>query len=207
MSKVDLKREIPTYTARSGRFDIVDVAPARYLMIDGAGDPNTSPEYADAVATLYPIAYRAKFLSKNELGRDYVVMPLEALWWAGDLTAFTTARDKTQWNWTVMILTPEWITDEHLATVRGDLAHRPPPALDALRCETLHEGAAVQTLHIGPYDAEGPVLARLHEEFLPAHGLRESGHHHEIYLGDPRRTPAEKLRTILRQPVREATGG
>ncbi|ACZ30653.1 conserved hypothetical protein [Xylanimonas cellulosilytica DSM 15894] len=204
--KVDLKREIPTYSARQGRFDVVTVAPAQFLAIDGHGDPDTSPAYAAALSTLYPVAYACKFLSKNELGRDYVVMPLEALWWADDLVAFTVARDKSRWDWTAMILTPEWIGADHVAAAVAAVGRKGgAPALDLLRLEPLDEGLCVQTLHVGPYDAEGPVLARMHDDVIPSHGLHPTGKHHEVYLGDPRRTAPEKLRTILRQPVAHAT--
>jgi hypothetical protein len=200
--KAALKKQIPTYAAPHGRFDIVTVPPMRYLAIDGAGDPNTSQAYADALATLYPVAYALKFLSKRELDRDYVVMPLEALWWADDMAAFTAAHDKSLWRWTAMILVPEWIdgtqVDVAMQKVRAKGA---APALAALRVEALDEGLCVQTLHIGPYDAEGPVLRAMHDDFIPAQGLRMTGHHHEIYLSDPRRASPEKLRTILRQPV------
>lgn len=205
---VDLKREVPTYRARPGRFDDVVVPPQQLLMIDGHGDPNTAQRYADALATLYPVAYTLKFLSKRELGRDHVVMPLEALWWADDLAVFTTARDKSRWDWTVMIALPGWITAEHVDTARERVGERGgAPLLDELRCEQLDEGRAVQTLHVGPYDDEGPVLARLHDEVIPALGLRPTGRHHEIYLSDARRTAPEKLRTILRQPVTDTRPG
>ena len=176
-------------------------------MIDGHGDPNTSDEYRRALETLYPVAYALKFLSKKELDRDYVVMPLEALWWADDMDAFTAARDKSQWDWTVMIVTPDWLSDEHFEAARDTVRRKGgAPALDALRLEALDEGLAVQTLHLGPYDDEGPVLDAMHHDFIPAHSLRMTGRHHEIYLSDARRTAPEKLRTILRQPVvREAT--
>src|SRR5690349_2621811 len=101
--KVDGKRTIPTYAARRGRFDLVTVPPLPFLMIDGHGDPNTAPDYAAALSTLYPVAYALKFLGKNELGRGHVVMPLEALWWSDDMTAFTADRDKSRWDWTVMV--------------------------------------------------------------------------------------------------------
>lgn len=200
--KVDLKKQIPTYAAPYGRFEIVTVPPVRYLAIDGAGDPNTSQTYADALATLYPVAYALKFLSKRELDRDYVVMPLEALWWADDMAAFTAARDKSRWRWTAMIMVPEWIDDAHVdLAVQTVRAKGVAPALAALRVDVLDEGLSVQTLHIGPYDAEGPLLEELHAEFIPEQGLRMTGRHHEIYLSDPRRAAPEKLRTILRQPV------
>lgn len=200
--KVDLKRSIPSYSARRGQFEIVTIPPLRYLMIDGHGDPNTSDAYTGALQTLYPVAYALKFLSKRELDRDYTVPPLEAQWWADDLSAFTTARDKSRWSWTLLSLVPDWIDEEHLTDARAAAAAKgTAPRLDALRSGILDEGLCVQTLHVGSYDDEGPVLAELHEEFLPAHGLRPTGTHHEVYLSDPRRTAPEKLRTILRQPV------
>ena len=203
--KADLKREITTYVAPRGRFEIVTVAPAQFLMIDGHGDPNTAPEYADALATLYPVAYGLKFLSKNDIGRDYTVMPLEALWWADDLETFTSGRDKSQWDWTVMNLIPDWLTAAHLDVVRDRVARKgSAPVLDRLRLEPFAEGLCVQTLHLGPYDAEGPVLERLHHDVVPDNGLRLRGKHHEIYLSDARRNAPEKLRTILRQPVEPA---
>lgn len=200
--KTDLKKELESYAARRGRFDTITVPPLRYLMIDGHGDPNTSAAYRDAIQTIYPVAYAVKFLSKRSLDRDYTVMPLEALWWADDMEAFTSARDKSQWDWTALNLLPDWITDEHLAEARETVARKGGvPLLDALRAETLDEGLCVQTLHVGSYDDEAPVLAELHERVIPEAGLRMVGRHHEVYLGDPRRTAPERLRTILRQPV------
>ncbi|CCI53607.1 GyrI-like domain-containing protein [Nostocoides jenkinsii] len=200
--KADLKRDLGTYAARAGRFDIVTVAPAQFLMIDGHGDPNTASAYAESLATLYPVAYGLKFLSKNDLGRDYTVMPLEALWWADDFGAFTTGRDKSRWDWTVLNLIPPWLTPEHFDSVRERVARKgTAPLLDKLRLESFDEGRCVQTLHLGPYDAEGPVLDRLHHGFVPENGLSLRGKHHEIYLSDARRTAPDKLRTILRQPV------
>jgi hypothetical protein len=200
--KVDLKRELGTYAARAGRFDIVTVAPAQFLMIDGHGDPNTAPAYAASLATMYPVAYGLKFLSKNDLGRDYTVMPLEALWWADDFESFTTGRDKSRWDWTLLNLIPPWLTPEHFDSVRERVARKgTAPLLDKLRLESFDEGRCVQTLHLGPYDAEGPVLDRLHHGFVPENGLSLRGKHHEIYLSDARRTAPDKLRTILRQPV------
>lgn len=199
---VDLRKEIPSYRARRGEIALVTVPPLQYLVVDGHGDPNTAPEYQDALRTLYPVAYTLKFLSRRELGRDHVVMPLEALWWADDMASFTTARDKSRWSWTAMILVPDWITAEHVEDARSTLAGKGgAPALDALRLEQLDEGLCVQTLHVGPYDAEGPVLEEIHDRFVPDHGLRMTGRHHEVYLSDARRTAPERLRTILRQPV------
>lgn len=198
---MDLKKHLDSYAARRGEFRVLEVPPLRYLMIDGSGDPNTAESYADALATLYPVAYALKFASKAR-GQDYVVPPLEALWWADDMRTFTSARDKSSWQWTAMLLVPEWVTDEAVAeTITTVGETKQPPSIDLLRLEPLTEGLCVQTLHIGPYDDEGPVLAELHDRFLPDEGLELTGRHHEIYLSDPRRAAPEKLRTILRQPV------
>lgn len=201
--KVDLKKTLDAYRARPHEFRFVDVPPLQYLMVDGHGDPNTSAEYADALGALYPVAYGLKFASKRDLGRDYVVMPLEALWWAPDMAVFTSARDKTQWSWTAMILVPDWISgdlvDNALANVGA--GRQRPASLEKLRLETLYEGRCVQTLHVGAYDDEAPVLAEMHDEVIAGAGLWMTGRHHEIYLSDARKVEPAKLRTILRQPV------
>ncbi len=202
----DLKKELPAYAARRGRFDVVEVPPLDFLMVDGHGDPNTAQRYADAVTSLYPLAYKLKFLLREELGVDHVVMPLEALWWSDDMASFTTARDKSRWSWTLMIAVPDAVTAEHLDAARRAAARGTHgPLLDEVRLERFDEELCVQTLHVGPYDAEGPVLAEMHERVIPEQGLRMTGRHHEIYLGDARRTAPERLRTILRQPVARAT--
>lgn len=202
MEKFDIKKARKAlYGAPAGKFAVVDVPPLNYFMIDGAGDPNTAPEYTSAVEALYTASYTLKFVSKADLLRDYVVPPLEGLWWAADMTDFVTQR-KSRWLWTMMIAVPDFIERPMAedAMVRAT-AKKALPALARLRFERLAEGQAVQTLHIGAYDDEGPILKVLHEDVLPAHRLTPSGHHHEIYLSDPRKTAAEKLKTILRQPV------
>jgi len=174
-------------------------------MIDGHGDPNAEQAYQEAVEALYAVAYKLKFASKKTLGKDYVVPPLEGLWWSEDMETFTTRRDKRAWNWTMMIMQPDWITPGMFETACQQVdAKKDLPALPLLRLETYHEGLAVQILHVGSYDDEGPTLARMHEAFIPQHGYEMVGKHHEIYLSDPRRTAPEKLKTVLRQPVQKA---
>ena len=133
-------------------------------------------------------------------------MPLEALWWSDDMDVFTAARDTSRWNWTAMIMVPDWISSDHVAGAQAAVAKKggASPLRDLrpdLRVEMFGEGLAVQTLHIGSYSNEGPVLDVMHHEFIPAQSLRMTGRHHEIYLSDARRTAPDKLRTILRQPV------
>ncbi|MFG1777416.1 GyrI-like domain-containing protein [Micromonospora sp. NPDC049048] len=204
--KTDFKKSLDAYRAERDRFRIVELPDTQYLMIDGHGDPNTSPAFSDAVETLYPVAYKMKFASRNELGRDYVVPPLEGLWWADEMDSFTTGRDKSRWHWTLMIMVPDWVgRDTFTAAVTQAGARNRPSRIDDIRLETLSEGRCVQTLHVGSFDDEAGVLARLHHEFVPGNGLRMVGRHHEIYLSDFRRVAPERRRTILRQPVADAS--
>jgi hypothetical protein len=202
MTKYDIKvahREL--YAPSAKDFSLVEVPELTYLAIDGAGDPNTSAEYAAAVEALYTMAYTIKSHSRIALGRDFVVAPLEGLWRADDLSAFVR-RDKSAWQWTMLIALPDWITGDGVRLARAAARKKKDlPAIDAVTVRTLAEGLCVQILHIGSYDDEGPVLDRLHNSYLPQQGLRPTGDHHEIYLSDPRRTAPEKLKTILRQPV------
>ncbi|MEW1975921.1 GyrI-like domain-containing protein [Microbacterium profundi] len=203
--KVDFKKTIDAYRARKGRFDVIDVPELNYLMIDGHGDPNTSPEFTTAVEALYPLAYTLKFTSKRELDRDYTVMPLEGLWWADDHAAFTAARDKSQWDWTLMIMQPEWIDHELFADAVATAAAKNQEArVHEVRFGSYAEGRCVQTLHVGAFDEEAPLLAEMHDVFIPRNGLRMTGKHHEIYFSDPRKGAPELRRTILRQPVAAA---
>jgi hypothetical protein len=208
MSKIDFKKEYKhLYRPSSKAFEVVDVPPMKFLMVDGQGDPNTSPAYQEAMEGLYAAAYTLKFASKRELEKDYVVPPLEGLWWAEDVDVFTIGLDKDAWQWTAMIMTPDWIDQEMVAPALDQAQERKElPALKRMRLETYHEGLSVQIMHIGPYSAEGPTLERMHGVFIPENGLVENGKHHEIYLSDPRRVPPERWQTVLRQPVRGASG-
>lgn len=199
---VDIKRlRRDLYAGRVGRVDTVEVPPRWFLRVDGHGDPNTAPTYRAAVEALYVMSYAIRAIAKSELGRVHTVGPLEGLWYADDPRVFT-ARDKAAWNWTMMIWQPEWITPEVVAAA-GDrvTTTRGSDAGERVRFARLTEGTAVQTLHVGPYDEEGPVIARMHAEAIAGRGAVLSGHHHEIYLSDPRRVAPARLRTILRQPV------
>ncbi len=202
MQKIDFKKELKELYQPPKEFVLVEVPEMQFLMVDGHGDPNTAQEYQDALEALYALAYKLKFNSKKQHEKDYVVPPLEGLWWAQDMQTFTTSRDKSQWDWTMMIMTPNWIEEDlytqTLAMLRDS---KPLASLEKVRLEIYHEGLSVQIMHIGSYDDETPTLHALHHEFLPQHALAENGKHHEIYLSDPRRVPPERLKTILRQPV------
>jgi hypothetical protein len=200
--RTDFKKTVDSYRAKQGQLHLVDVPDLQYLMIDGHGDPNTSPAFGEGVRALYPVAYSLKFASKRDLGRDYVVPPLEGLWWAEDMESFTGARDKSRWDWTLMIMVPNWLDGRAFdAALERAAAKNRPTRLGDIRLGSLSEGLCVQTLHVGSFDAESDLLARMHHEFIPDHGLRLGGKHHEIYLSDSRKVAPERLRTILRQPV------
>ena len=208
MDKVDFKKTLKhLYQPSRNEFELVEVPPMQFLMVDGKGDPNTAEIYQQALETLYAVAYGVKFASKKELERDYTVPPLEGLWWADDMEIFTTTTSKDEWLWTMMIMQPDWIDEQIVETACARAASKKDlPALEALRFEVYDEGQSVQIMHIGSYDAEGPTIERLHKEFLPDNNLVENGKHHEIYLSDPRRVVPEKLRTVLRQPVKPLAG-
>jgi len=204
---IDLKKTLDAYRAKRGEFRVVEVPPMQYLMVDGAGDPNTAAAFADAVTALYPVAYGLKFAARKELGIDTVVMPLEGLWHAPDMDVFTARRDKSAWHWTLMIMVPDHITREMFERALGGAAAKKDasPSLGTVRLETLEEGLCVQTLHLGSFDDEGPTLDDLHHRFIPEHGLAMRGIHHEVYFSDFRRVEPAKRRTILRQPVTRLT--
>jgi hypothetical protein len=195
----DVKKDLKhLYAPKNTGWALVDVPAQRFLAVDGRGNPNTAESYPQAVQALYAFAYTIKMTAKHT-GGDFVVGPLEGLWWAEDYAAFTV-RAKDSWRWTMLVSLPPWIGAEAVEEARE--AVRRKKKIDApVRLEGLREGRCAQALHIGSYDDEGPLLARLHGEFLAAQGLAPAGLHHEVYLGDPRRVEPAKLRTVLRQPV------
>ncbi len=173
-------------------------------MIDGRGDPNTVEEAKETIEALFPVAYALKFMIKKERGIDYVVMSLEGLWWTDDMTEFSM-ENKDIWKWIYMIMQPEFITKDMFNRALLQVEKKKnPAALSKMRFETLHEGLSAQIMHIGPYSAEGPTIDKLHnfirENNYKFDGLKEK--HHEIYLSDPRKVAPEKMKTIIRQPVR-----
>ena len=179
---------------------LVDVPEMAFLMVDGEGDPNTSKDYQEALQALFSVSYTLRFAVKKSRGFEYRVSPLEGLWWSDDPTDFLAGR-KTNWKWTAMIRQPDEVTDRLLDEVRAAAAAKDGAGLGRVRLGTFTEGRCAQVLHLGPYSSEGPTVAALHA-FIRAQGLAPTGKHHELYLGDPRRSAPERLRTILRQPVR-----
>jgi len=201
MRKIDYKKELKhLYNPSAKKIEIVNVPVMSFLMIDGEGDPNTSQAYKDAIEALFSVSYTLKFMiKKGEQQIDYGVLPLEGLWWADDPSAFQ-AGNKDKWKWTSMMMQPEFVTHD-LSNAAIDQAGKKKSfnSLSAMRFESYHEGEAAQIMYIGPFSEEGPTITEIHS-FIIDHGCEIAGKHHEIYLSDFRKTPPDKLKTIIRQP-------
>jgi len=203
MKKIDLKKELKHLYNPPKEIALVDVPEMNFLIIDGAGNPNTSQEYQNAIESLYAVSYTLKFMVKKEKAVDYVVMPLEGLWWTEPMSQFTM-ENKDMWQWTAMIMQPEYVTEELFnRAVEQVQIKKNLPSLSKIKFKSLHEGLSTQLMYIGPYSAEGPTIEKLHN-FIEENGYELRGKHHEIYLSDPRRSAPEKLKTVIRQPVMSA---
>lgn len=206
----DFKKEYKELYQPKTKPSIVDVPEMLFIAVDGYGDPNTSPEYQRAVETLYGLSYAIKMSPKSghaiEGFFDYVVPPLEGLWWGGDIDLETmTITDKSKFSWRMMIRQPEFVTEEVFAWAQETLAKKKPELDPSIaKLWRFGEGLCVQVLHIGPYDEE-PETVRQMDAWAKEQGYRidisSTRHHHEIYLSDPRRTAPEKLKTVLRHPI------
>lgn len=203
-TKVDFKKTLKELYKPSFK-EVVEtkVPELQFIMIDGIGSPGEAQEYLDALAVLYPVAFKIKFLSKAK-SKDYVVPPLEGLWWADDMKDFIEGnRDK--WKWTMMIMQPDWITNEMFKKAIEQTQQKKPELsklLPKLRLEKYKEGKVAQIMHVGPYSEEGPTVQKVHD-FIQNEGGIFDGHkqkHHEIYLSDPRKANPATMKTVIRQP-------
>jgi hypothetical protein len=202
MEKLDFKKTLKhLYLPPASKFTLVDVPTMNFLMIDGHGDPNKAPEFQDNTEALYTLAYTIKFALKPAV--EFVVPPLEGLWWMEDMSEFSLAV-KDRWDWTLMMMQPEVVTQDVFASaLQQALRKKTQPALQKVYLQAYAESLSVQIMYFGAYADEGPTIARMHD-YIRDEGYVTNGKHHEIYLGDPRRTSPEKLKTVIRQPVRKA---
>ena len=203
MKKIDYKKELKTlYNASAKNVEMIAVPKMNFLMIDGKGDPNTSPAFQAAVEVLFGVSYTLKFMiKKGKAAIDYGVMPLEGLWWADDMSQFSIDK-KADWKWTLMIMQPEPVTGELVQEAIAQVKKKKElAALAKLRFEAFAEGKAAQIMHIGPFSGEGPTIQKVHDHIAAAKAKR-SGKHHEIYLSDIRKAAPEKWKTIIRQPMK-----
>jgi hypothetical protein len=203
MKKVDLRTELKhLYNPSTKDVMLLRVPRFNFLMVDGAGDPNSSQQFQDAIQALYGMSYTMKFMYRIEKNIDYPVMALEGLWWMKDDVPFDW-RKKEDWRWTLMIMQPKYVTKSLVRKAMRELQEKKElPALPRLRFEPFNEGLCVQIMHIGPYSAEGPTIEKL-QSVTREHNYEVYGKHHEIYRSDPRRTKPEKLKTVIRQQVRK----
>jgi hypothetical protein len=203
MEKLDLKKQYKSlYNPSAKENSIIEIPPLTYIMVDGHGDPNTVPVYVEAIQTLYSLAYTLKFHCKKTLEKDFTVMGLEGLWWVPDIGSFSTAK-KSDWDWTMMILQPDFITPALFEDAKSKaVAKGKAPLSDIARLETYHEGTCVQIMYFGSYADEGPTIAKMHT-FAIEQGYLLDGKHHEIYMSDARKVAPEKNKTIIRQPIRK----
>lgn len=190
----------PLLTGKPGRIDRVTVPQMVFFAIEGQGAPGGA-EHQPAVEALYGLAYGARFAGKAR-GHDEKVGPLEGLWWSEDYAVFQPGGNREAWRWRMMIRAPSWLEAETFEDLRrAVIAKKGAGVFARVTLWPFDEGLCLQALHLGPYADEGPLIARIHAQ-AAAEGLALTGLHHEIYLSDPRRVAPEKLKTILRQPVR-----
>jgi hypothetical protein len=200
MQIIDYKAQMRKfYKPSDAAVELVDVPQMNFVMIDGQGDPNSAPEYQEAVEALFTVSYTLKMQIKKSDAIDYGVMPLEGLWWAEDMARFSVER-KADWKWTMMIQQPTPVTRKAFEKAYADVkAKKDPAALGKLRFEAFMEGRSAQKLHVGPFTEEGPVIKAVHDR-INSMGAKLRGKHHEIYLSDIRKAAPEKWKTIIRQP-------
>jgi len=197
--KLDLYREHKDEYAATEEPRLVETKSARYLTIDGMGEPG-GENFRQRLEALYAVAYAVRSGHKRS-GRDYGVAKLEALWWGVRGPGDFSSEPKSDWNWKLMIRTPDFVAADEVKGAANELLARGKSQFTAkVRLESLDEGRCVQILHVGPYDREEESLSKM-AAFVKERGLCFRGLHHEIYLSDPRRVEPEKLRTLLRMSV------
>ena len=203
MANIDYKKVLShLYKPSAKKVSELDVPPMNFLMIDGKGDPNTSQLYVDSIAVLYALSYGLRAISKAN-GIVYTVMPLEGLWEEEGRTWHEIeVLDKSKFVWTMMIMQPEHITTEMFSeTCENVRKSKNPPRLDDARFESYYEGLSLQIMHIGSYDDEPQTVQHILDK-MEESNYTYNGKHHEIYLSDPRKVEAAKLKTIIRYPIR-----
>jgi len=199
MAKIDLKKEMKQLYTAGKEPAIVTVPEMTFIAYDGQGDPNTSKEFQDSMGVIFGLAYTIKFMCK-EIDKDFVVMPLEGLWWTDDMSDFSVAN-KEKWKWTVMIALQNYIDIEIFNEAKKKLfAKKKLSNIGKARLEKYEDGLSAQILHSGPYAEETPTIEKLHS-FIKEQGYRMHKKHREIYFNSPQKVAPEKLKTIIRQPI------
>jgi len=198
-SKIDLYKQHKAEYAATRKPALVRIGKAQYLSIEGQGAPG-SELFTASIGALYGVAFTVKMTRKFSGRQDYAVCKLEAQWWCDGRQDFTAAPQR-DWQWMMLIRTPDFIIQKDVESAVAVLLKRGKEKdVERVRLESLSEGNCVQMLHVGPYDKEHETIG-LMKTFAASKGLSFQGRHHEIYLSDPRRVAPAKLKTILRMPV------
>jgi hypothetical protein len=198
--KIDLYKQHKNEYAAAKKPVLIDMKPAVYLAIEGQGEPG-GERFQASIGALYGAAFTIKMTRKFAGEQDYAICKLEAQWWSDSAQDLSKAP-KDQWRWNLLIRTPGFVTGEDLRKAADVLISRGKgKEVKEVRLVSLAEGTCVQMLHLGPYEQECLTIARM-KEFAEKDQLEFHGRHHEIYLSDPRRVPPERLKTLLRCPVR-----
>lgn len=210
--KLDFKKRYKDLYLPKKQPSIIEVPKMKFIMVDGEGDPNTSECYKNALEILYGLSYGIKMSKKSgdqPTGYvEYVVAPLEGFWSAkGEAFDGIEIEDKSQFIWTSMIRQPDFVTEELFVWAKEKLLKKNPGIdFSRTRFETYEEGLCCQIMHLGPYDDEPATIERM-EQFISDSGyvqdLDSGRRHHEIYLGDPRKTKPENLKTVIRHPIKK----
>ncbi|MYS81723.1 GyrI-like domain-containing protein [Embleya scabrispora] len=199
--RIDFKKTHASLYTASATPTLLPVPELPFLAVDGSGDP-AGAAYAAAVEALYGVAYTIRFALKGAGVVEYPVPPLQGLWWTDADGGFDFAGDRAKWQWTMLLMQPEQADDVLVSDALARTAKKKPAApVDRVRLRRIAEGECAQVLHTGPYDTEHATLDRL-RAYVTTQGREAAGLHHEIYLTNPGRTAPEKMRTILRYPVR-----
>ena len=200
--KVDLYKLHKDQYVAPKKPQLVEVRKAKYLAVGGRGEPG-GEQFTAKIGALYGMAYTIKMIRKFAGGQDYVICKLQCQLWLDDDNQDFSAAPKEQWNWKLLIRTPDFVQDSELNEAAEKLlAKGREPDVKLVKFESFTEGLCVQMLHVGPYEQEDETISKM-EAFAEQNDLDFCGLHHEIYLSDPRRVPPERLKTILRHPVRK----
>ena len=198
--KLDLKKEEKLlYKVKQNEYKKIQCPKAKYLALDGEGNPNNNEEYQNIVCALYKMAYSLKMQYKKR-GKDFVVMPLAGEWWAEDMKDFCE-ENKENWKWTMMIQIPEFVENKDIEGFKEKFMNEGVSKyLKEIYLKEFEEREVFATLYIGAYRNEGDTIKNLHDAIKDG-GYKLTGKHIEIYLSDPRRVEESRLKTIIVQPA------
>ena len=198
MEKLDLTKKYKDYYSAKTTAEKVNFGKIHYLTILGKGEP-AGKEFSEKAGAIYPVAYGIKKICKETI-QDFGVPKLEGLWWVDDKRPALEVP-RSEWYWKLLIRMPNFVTEQMVEKAVAEVVKKKTEAASEIKFEIIDEGGLVSILHIGSYKTELESIRKI-DDFISAHKLTKNGLHHEIYLSDPNKTETDKLKTILRQPVK-----